>query len=98
VTCSKSISTSESRSTTRRASSTPSSTVAATVPWSSKARMVRSGSVFTVWGPMSGSTYRMSLYSGSLVLVLAQSIRCTWAPASSSRSHLSPLKSSWKRR
>ena len=40
----------------RRASSIPSVTVSATVPWSAKASMVASGSVFTVCGPISGST------------------------------------------
>ena len=40
----------------RRASSTPVSTVRATVPWSRKSATVPSGMVLTVSGPMSVST------------------------------------------
>jgi hypothetical protein len=41
-------------------SSTPASTVRASVPWSAKASMVASGSVLIVSGPMRLSTYSVS--------------------------------------
>jgi hypothetical protein len=45
---------------TCRASSRSLSTVLATTPRSAKARIVSAGIVFTVCGPISGSTYRIS--------------------------------------
>ena len=51
--------------------------VRASVPWSANASMVASGSVFTVSGPISLSTYSVSGYAGFLVDVLAHSGRCT---------------------
>ncbi len=53
--------------------------------------------VFTVSGPISSSTYTTSRYAGSLAEVLAQSGRCTCAPAAASRSQRGPENTSRKR-
>ena len=66
------------------------STVRATSPWSRNASMVAGGSVFTVSGPISCSTYITSRYAGFLVLVLAQSGRCTVRALARQRSHRAP--------
>ena len=70
-----------------RASASCASTVRATSPWSRNASIVAGGIVFTVSGPMSSSTYMTSRYAGFLVLVLAQSGRCSRAPFAASASH-----------
>ena len=54
--------------------------------------MVLSGMVLTVSGPMSSSTYITSRYAGFLVLVLAHSGRCTFAPCAPSASQRGPEK------
>ena len=73
-----------------RASHVLFSTVRAMVPWSSKASMVCSGSVLTVSGPISVSTYKRSEYSGFLVDVDAHSGRCSLAPRALSSSQRPP--------
>ena len=74
---------------TLRASSASSSMDVRAVPCSMKAASVASGMVLTVWGPMSVSTYRTSLYSGFLVLVDAHRGLCTLAPRSAIERNLS---------
>ena len=55
------------------------------------AASVASGMVLMVSGPISGSTYITSLYSGFLVPVLAHSMYCGRAPRPASDAKLSPL-------
>ena len=64
-----------------------------TLPWSWKASMVSGGIVFTVIGPISSSTYIVSLYAGFFVDVEAQRHRCGEAPLLARNSQRSSEKS-----
>ncbi len=57
--------------------------------------MVSFGIVFTVWAPISSSTYMTSRYSGFFVEVEAQRHRCLVAPLAARFSQREPLKISW---
>ena len=67
----------------------------AAVPWSRRASSVCGGSVLTVSGPISVSTYLVSGYAGFFVLVEAQSGRCTRAPAARSSANGSASNTTW---
>ena len=65
------------------------------LPWSRNASSVASGIVFTVFLPISESTYITSLYSGFLVPVLAQRGLWTIAPFSSRFLNCDDPKAFW---
>ena len=68
------------------------------MPWSENASIVASGSVLTVSGPISSSTYSVSGYAGFFVDVLAHSGRCTRAPRAASASQRGPenVRRNWR--
>ena len=84
VISSREIPSSSSAASVSRAPATSSSRLARGRPCRRKASNVAGGTVSTVSGPISSSTYMSSRYLGFFVLVLAHSSRWTPAPCAAS--------------